>query len=572
MKRLLRHFRGQALRCFLAPLFKMIEATFELLVPLIIAQIIDLGIAGKDKEIIYSRSIQLIILGFVGLLFSVTAQYFSADAAVTFVKKIKHEAYKKIQYLSFAQHNKAGTSGLITRLTGDMDSIQNGVNLTLRLLLRSPFVVFGACVMAFRVDPVSAGVFIGAVPLLSIVIFGIMLITIPRNRKIREAVDSALLTTRESITGSRVLRAFGREQAQAEEFGVKNGVLTRLQERTGRISALLNPLTCMIVNTAVAVLIWLGAKRVDAGIISCGAVVALYSYMSQILVELVKLANLIITLTKSFACAGRVADLLDTQPEEKPAPAGDRDNGAFIEFDNVSFAYSGAGEPVLKNISFTVRKGERIGIIGATGSGKSTLVDLLAGFYNPVEGRIYFEGRDIFSCTDEELARRIAFVEQKPAIFKGTVKSNLALGKEDAGEEDIRAALGAAQALDFVNEKENGINAVTEQGGRNFSGGQRQRLAVARALVKDADILILDDASSALDYLTDSEMRKAVSALDYSAVFIVSQRTGSILDCDKIILLEDGRASIGTHAELLESNEEYRQIHLSQFEEEGEAV
>lgn len=572
MKRLLGHFRGQILRCFLAPLFKMIEATFELLVPLIIAQIIDLGIAQKDTGIIYSRSIQLIILGFVGLLFSVTAQYFSADAAVTFVKKLKHEAYRKIQYLSFTQYNETGTSGLITRLTGDMDSIQNGVNLTLRLLLRSPFVVFGACIMAFKVDAVSAGVFIGAVPLLSIVIFGIMLITIPRNRKIREAVDSALLTTRESITGSRVLRAFGREQAQAEEFGRKNSILTLLQERTGRISALLNPLTCMIVNTAIAVLIWLGAKRVDAGIISCGAVVALYSYMSQILVELVKLANLIITLTKSFACAGRVADLLDTQPEKKPAPAADKDTDAFIEFDNVSFTYKGAGEPALKNISFKVCKGERIGIIGATGSGKSTLVELLAGFYPPDEGRIYIEGKDIFSWTKNELAQKIAFVEQKPVIFKGTVRSNLALGNENASDLETESALRAAQAYDFVNEKENGIDCVTEQSGRNFSGGQRQRLAVARALVKDADVLILDDASSALDYLTDSEMRKAVSKLDYPATFIVSQRTGSILDCDKIILLEDGKASIGTHSELLSNNEEYRQIHLSQFEEEGEAV
>lgn len=571
MSRLIKYFRGQVLRGFLAPLFKMIEATFELLVPLIVAQIIDLGIAGKDRSVIYSRSAQLIILGFVGLLFSVTAQYFSALTAVNFVKKLKHEVYKKIQYLSFTQFNETGTSGLITRMTGDMESIQNGVNLTLRLLLRSPFVVFGACIMAFRVDAGSAVVFIGAVPILSVIIFGIMALTIPRNRKIRGAVDTALTTARESITGSRVLRAFGREKAQAAEFAEKNSALTVLQERTGRISALLNPLTCLVVNTAIACLIWLGARRVDAGIISCGAVVALYSYMSQILVELVKLANLIITLTRSFACARRVADLLETEPEQTPQ-IKPGDSGAYIEFKNVSFTYKGAAAPSLKNISFKVNRGERVGIIGATGSGKSTLVELIAGFYPPTQGQIYIDGRDIFSYQREELARKTAFVEQKPVIFSGTVRSNLALGNENADDGIMESALRAAQALDFVNEKESGIDSVTEQNGRNFSGGQRQRLAVARALVKSAEILILDDASSALDYLTDSEMRKAIAQTERAATFIVSQRTGSILDCDKIILLSEGEAQTGTHSELLKVSAEYREIHLSQFEEEGEAV
>lgn len=567
MTKLLGYFKGMRIKGLLAPLLKMSEAGLELLVPLIIAQIIDLGISQNNRQIIYTRGLQLVITGLIGLSVSVTAQYFSAYTAVSFVKRIQHICYEKIQRMSFTQHNEIGTPTLITRLTGDMDSIRNGVNLTLRLLLRSPVVVIGACIMAFRVDKQAAAVFIGAVPLLALVIFAVMIITIPKNRHIRSAVDGALTTVRESVTGARVLRAFGIEKNQADEFTAKNEILTRLQERTGRISALLNPLTCLIVNTASACLIWIGAKRVDAGIISCGAVVALYSYMSQILVELIKLANLIITLTKSFACADRVASLLETPNEEIPESAPDKESGAYIEFDNVSFTYKGAGAPALKDISFSVNRGERIGIIGATGSGKSTLMNLLAGLYRPTRGHIYIEGKDINSYGREELAKKIGFVEQKSVIFGGTVRSNLTLGNEDAGDEEITAALKAAQADDFVAQKENGIDTVTEQNGRNFSGGQRQRLSVARALLKNPDILILDDASSALDYLTDSKMRKALSGLDCRAIFTVSQRTGSILDCDKIILLEDGEAAAGTHDELLKNNEEYREIHLSQFEE-----
>ena len=435
MTKLLGYFKGMRIKGLLAPLLKMSEAGLELLVPLIIAQIIDLGISQNNRQIIYTRGLQLVITGLIGLSVSVTAQYFSAYTAVSFVKRIQHICYEKIQRMSFTQHNEIGTPTLITRLTGDMDSIRNGVNLTLRLLLRSPVVVIGACIMAFRVDKQAAAVFISAVPLLALVIFAVMIITIPKNRHIRSAVDGALTTVRESVTGARVLRAFGIEKNQADEFKAKNEILTRLQERTGRISALLNPLTCLIVNTASACLIWIGAKRVDAGIISCGAVVALYSYMSQILVELIKLANLIITLTKSFACADRVASLLETPDEEIPESAPDKESGAYIEFDNVSFTYKGAGAPALKDISFSVNRGDRIGIIGATGSGKSTLMNLLAGFYRPTRGHIYIEGKDINSYGREELAKKIGFVEQKSVIFGGTVRSNLTLGNENAGDE-----------------------------------------------------------------------------------------------------------------------------------------
>ncbi|MBR4451247.1 MAG: ABC transporter ATP-binding protein [Clostridia bacterium] len=567
MRNLLPYFRGQRLKCVLAPLFKMLEATLELIVPLIVADIIDNGIASGDKNYIISRCLQLIVLGFAGLVFSVTAQYFSARAAVSFVKNLKHAIYKKIQYLSFSQFDKNGTSTLITRLTSDMDSVQNGVNLTLRLLLRSPFVVFGACIMAFRVDTHSSVSFAAAVPLMSVIIFGLMMLTIPLNKKIREALDGALLTTRESITGARVLRAFGRERDAVSEFEDKNTYLTLLQEKTGRLSALLNPLTCLTVNSAVALLIWLGAQRVNAGFITCGAVVALYNYMSQILVELIKLANLIVTLTKSIACAGRISSLLGIEDEEIPESGKTCVSDDYIVFDNVSFTYPGASEPSLENISFTVGKGERIGIIGSTGAGKTTLVNLLAGFYRPTSGDIFINGKSVSSYGREELSSIISYAEQKAVIFKGTVRSNLLFGNPQATDSELTDALKAAQAYEFVSEKPGGLDCITEQRGRNFSGGQRQRLSVARALAAKSDILILDDTSSALDYLTDLNMRRAVSELDYRAVFTVSQRTGSIMDCDRIILLENGRASAGTHSQLLESSDVYREIHYSQFEE-----
>lgn len=560
--------KGSRIQCILAPFFKMLEATLELIVPLIVAEMIDNGISAGDKNYIVKLAIQLVVLGFIGLVFSITAQYFAASASVNFVKRLKHSTYEKIQSLSFPQYDKVGTSTLITRLTSDMDSVQNGINLTLRLLLRSPFVVFGACIMAFAVNAKSSVSFAIAVPLLAIVIFGIMMTTIPLNKKVRSSLDGILLTTRESVSGARVIRAFGSEERQIKEFTDKNDILTEMQEKTGKISALLNPVTGLIINSAIAVLIYTGANRVFAGEITCGTVVALYNYMSQILVELIKLANLIVTLTKSVACADRISDILEMEQEEIKKPEKDKADAPFITFENVSFAYENAGENSLENISFTVNKGESVGIIGSTGSGKSTLISLISGFYRPTEGKIFIDGKDINSYSEQALAEKIAFVEQKPVIFKGTVRDNLTIGKENASDDEIMAALKAAQADEFVLQKENGIDAVTEQSGRNFSGGQRQRLAVARALVKDADILILDDASSALDYVTDSKMRKAISELDYPAVFMVSQRTGSIMNSDKIILLDDGKAFVGTHNELLSSNEVYREIHLSQFEEE----
>ncbi len=561
--------KGSRYQCILAPLFKMLEATLELIVPLIIAEMIDKGIATADKNYIIKLSAQLLILGLVGLVFSITAQYFAASASVSFIKRLRHSTFEKVQSLSFTQYDIQGTSTLITRLTSDMDSIQNGINLTLRLLLRSPFVVFGACIMAFAVGKSTSWIFALSVPVLSLIVFGIMAFTIPLNKKIRESVDRILITVRETVTGTRVLRAFNSEEKQYKEFAEKNDSLTRIQEKTGKISAMLNPLTCLVINTSIGILLYIGAKKVFAGDITCGIVVALYNYMSQILVELIKLANLIVTLTKSIACAGRVSSLLKIEEDIKPEGVSTDNKGKYIVFDNVSFAYNGASENSLDSVSFDVSEGEKIGIIGPTGSGKTTLISLLCGFYPTRSGHIFIEGKDINSFEEEELNSKISLVEQKPVIFRGTIKSNLIAGNESASDENIIKALKSAQALDFVNEKEGNINSVTEQNGRNFSGGQRQRLAVARALVKKADIIILDDASSALDYVTDAEMRKEVFNRDYKAAFIVSQRTGSIMNCDKIILLEDGKATIGTHSELLSESETYREIHNLQFEEDA---
>ncbi len=561
--------KGSRYQCILAPLFKMLEATLELIVPLIIAKIIDKGIATADRNYIIKLSAQLFILGLVGLIFSITAQYFAASASVSFIKRLRHSTFEKVQSLSFAQYDSQGTSTLITRLTSDMDSIQNGINLTLRLLLRSPFVVFGACIMAFAVGKSTSWIFALAVPVLSLIVFGIMALTIPLNKKIREAVDGMLITVRETVTGTRVLRAFNSEEKQFKEFTEKNDNLTMIQEKTGKISAMLNPLTCLVINTSIGILLYVGARKVFAGDITCGIVVALYNYMSQILVELIKLANLIVTLTKSIACAGRVSSLLKIEEDIKPEGVSTDNKGKYIVFNNVSFAYNGASENSLDSVSFEVSEGEKIGIIGPTGSGKTTLISLLCGFYPTRSGHIFIEGKDINSFDEEELNSKISLVEQKPVIFRGTVRSNLTAGNKNASDEEILNALKSAQALEFVSEKESGTDSVTEQNGRNFSGGQRQRLAVARALVKKADIIILDDASSALDYVTDAEMRKEIFNRYYKAAFIVSQRTGSIMNCDKIILLEDGKATVGTHSELLSESETYREIHNLQFEEDA---
>ncbi|MEE1010759.1 MAG: ABC transporter ATP-binding protein [Acutalibacteraceae bacterium] len=570
MTKLLKYLKGSRLQCVLAPLFKMFEAILELFVPLVIAEIIDTGIGNSDNGYILKMCGVLVLLGAVGLAFSVTAQFFAAKASVDFVKRLRHALYEHIGRFSYKEVDKSGTSTLITRMTGDMDSVQNGLNLTLRLLLRSPFVVIGAMIMAFTVDSKAAVTFAVVIPLLSIVVFGIMFSCIPLYKKVHAALDKVLCTSRESLTGARVIRAFCKEDEQIEEFRERNDLLTKIQEFTGRISALLNPMTCVIINIGIAVLIYKGAIRVEAGVITQGAVVALYNYMSQILVELVKFASLIISITKSVACAGRISAALET-PAERNGGNGllsDKSEN-ILEFRNVSFAYEGAGDNSLENISFCVKKGETVGIIGSTGSGKTTLVNLIPAFYEASGGEVLAGGVNVNELPLEQLRSKIAVVPQKSVLFKGTIRENMLWGKENATDEEIMKALETAQAAEFVMQKDGGLDAVVEQGGRNFSGGQRQRLAVARAVLKDADILILDDSSSALDYATDAAMRKAIAVSQGDkAVFIVSQRTSSIMHADKIIVLDDGKAEIGTHEELLKNNAVYREIHFSQFDEE----
>ncbi len=573
MKKLFVYLKGSRLQCVLAPMFKMFEAILELFVPLVVASIIDKGIGNSDKNYIITMCAVLILLGAVGLAFSITAQYFSAKASTAFVRRLRHALFAHIGRLSHEKLDNVGTATLITRMTSDTDSVQSGLNLTLRLLLRSPFVVIGAMIMAFTVDAKSALTFVVVIPALSVVVFGIMFFCIPLYKKVRVALDKVLCTARESLTGARVIRAFCKEDEQVEEFRERNDALTLIQEYTGRISALMNPLTCVIINIGIAVLIYIGAIRVEAGIITQGAVVALYNYMSQILVELVKFANLIISITKSVACAGRISTVLGIETEDgsKGNSHIDEKSENIVEFRNVSFAYAGSGENSLESISFAVKKGETVGIIGSTGSGKTTLVNLIPAFYKATSGQVLVGGSDVNDIPSEELRERIAVVPQKSVLFKGTVRSNMLWGNSDATDEEIYHALKFAQAEDFIREKQ-GLDTPVEQGGRNFSGGQRQRLSVARALMKKSDILILDDSSSALDYATDAAMRRAIAGNQGDkAVFIVSQRTSSIMHADKIIVLDDGNATIGTHKELLENNAVYREIHLSQFDEEENA-
>lgn len=573
MKKLFVYLKGSRLQCVLAPLFKMFEAILELFVPLVVAAIIDTGIGNSDKNYIVKMCLVLVILGAVGLAFSLTAQYFAAKASVSFVKRLRHAVFEHIGRFSYTQLDSQGTATLITRMTGDMDSVQNGLNLTLRLLLRSPFVVIGAMIMAFTVDSKAAVTFAVVIPALSVVVFGIMFFCIPLYKKVRFALDKVLSTARESLTGARVIRAFCKENEQIEEFKERNDALTVIQEYTGRISALMNPVTCVIVNIGIAVLIYAGAIRVEAGLITQGAVVALYNYMSQILVELVKFASLIISITKSVACAGRISAVLDIPADEDNGTKKiNADSENIVEFRNVSFAYDGAGDNSLENISFAVKKGETVGIIGSTGSGKTTLINLIPAFYKATKGQVLVGGTDVNDIALEDLRAAVSVVPQKAVLFKGTIRKNMLWGNPDATDEDIAKALEIAQAADFVAQKDGGIDAPVEQGGRNFSGGQRQRLTVARAIMKKADILILDDSSSALDYATDAAMRRAIASNQGdTAVFIVSQRTSSIMNADKIIVLDDGTASVGTHEELLENNAVYREIHLSQFDEEESA-
>ena len=565
MKRLLKYLKKYIKECILGPLFKLIEATFELLVPLVVARIIDVDIAGADKAGAARDGGILILLGLLGLAFSVTAQYFSAKAAVGFAADLRRSLFAKIQTLSYSDIDEIGTASLITRMTSDVNTLQNGVNMVLRLFLRSPFIVFGAAAMAFTVDKRLALIFVVVIPVLAAVVYGIMFVTMPLFKKVQKKLEGVLGITGDMLSGARVIRAFCSEDEECERFTAENGELAKYQKRAGRLSALTNPLTYVIINGALIVLIWTGALRVDAGLISVGGVIALYNYMSQILVELIKLANLIVTVTRSFACASRVADVLDT-PREETGKANTEKSPGKVCFDKVFAKYRSAAEDSLEDISFTAEAGESVGIIGGTGSGKTTLVNLIPRFYDSCRGTVAVDGKDVRLWDENELRRKVGVVFQKAVLFRGTVRDNLLWGNENATDEELTAALKDAQAYDFVFEK-SGLDTPVEGGGRNFSGGQRQRLTVARALVRRPEILILDDAGSALDFATDAAMRRAISSLDYRpTVFTVTQRASSVMNADKIIVLDDGRAAgIGTHDTLLETCPVYREIYDSQF-------
>lgn len=573
MKKLLCYLKEYKKESVLGPLFKLLEATLELFVPLVVAAIIDTGIGNQDRGYVVRMCLVLVLLGLIGLAFSVTAQYFAAKAAVGFVTTIRHVLFGHIQKLSYAELDTQGTSTLITRMTSDMNQVQNGVNLTLRLLLRSPFVVIGAMVMAFTIDVKAALVFVVGIPALAVVVFGVMLACIPLYRKVQNRLDKVLGLTRENLTGVRVLRAFCKEEEQEAEFQKQNQTLTDTQKFVGRISALLNPLTYVIINVAIIALIWIGAIRVDMGIITQGAVVALYNYMSQILTELIKLANLIINITKSVACGNRIQSVLEVEPSVKDGAAtvsgdGEAGKSAYsVVFEHAGIRYPDAAQEAVSDITLNVRPGETIGIIGGTGSGKSSMVNLIPRFYDCSSGAVYVDGRNVCTYDLTELRDKIGVVPQKSVLFAGTIRSNMQWGKPDATDEEIFAALEIAQAKDVVSKKEKGLDTEVEQGGKNFSGGQRQRLTIARALVKQPEILILDDSSSALDFATDAALRMAIGSMKHKpTLFIVSQRTSAIQYADKIVVLDDGSVvGIGTHEELMNTCEVYREIYDSQY-------
>ena len=573
MKKLLCYLKEYKKESVLGPLFKLLEATLELFVPLVVAAIIDTGIGNQDRGYVVKMCLVLVLLGLIGLAFSVTAQYFAAKAAVGFVTTIRHVLFGHIQKLSYAELDTQGTSTLITRMTSDMNQVQNGVNLTLRLLLRSPFVVIGAMVMAFTIDVKAALVFVVGIPALAVVVFGVMLACIPLYRKVQNRLDKVLGLTRENLTGVRVLRAFCKEEEQEAEFQKQNQTLTDTQKFVGRISALLNPLTYVIINVAIIALIWIGAIRVDMGIITQGAVVALYNYMSQILTELIKLANLIINITKSVACGNRIQSVLEVEPSVKDGAttvSGDGEAGKSaysVVFEHAGIRYPDAAQEAVSDITLNVRPGETIGIIGGTGSGKSSMVNLIPRFYDCSSGAVYVDGRNVCTYGLTELRDKIGVVPQKSVLFAGTIRSNMQWGKPDATDEEIFATLEIAQAKDVVSKKEKGLDTEVEQGGKNFSGGQRQRLTIARALVKQPEILILDDSSSALDFATDAALRMAIGSMKHKpTLFIVSQRTSAIQYADKIVVLDDGSVvGIGTHEELMNTCEVYREIYDSQY-------
>ena len=569
--KLLVHIKSYKKECILGPLFKLLEALLELFVPLVIASIIDDGISGGDKGHVIGMTALLVGLGAVGLAFSITAQYFAAKAAVGFSTKVKHELFRHIESLSWSEIDHVGTSTLITRMTSDMNQIQSGVNMTLRLLLRSPFVVFGAMIMAFTINIQAALIFAAAIPVLSVVIFGIMLWCIPLYKKVQQRLDRVLGITRENLTGVRVVRAFCKEDEEIAEFTRCNDELTAGQKFVGRISALMNPLTYIIINLAIIWLIQTGAVQVNCGDLSQGDVVALYNYMSQILVELIKLANLIISLTKSVACGNRVQALFDIHSSQSVLQdSGDGDAQYAVEFRNASLRYKDAGDDSLTGMNITVKQGETVGIIGGTGSGKSSLVNLIPRFYDATGGAVYVNGRNVNSYDPEELRSKIGIVPQKAVLFKGSIRENMQWGKKDAADDEILAAARTAQAADVIDGK-GGLDFEIEQGGRNLSGGQRQRFTIARALVRKPEILILDDSASALDFATDAALRKAIREMDSNpTVFIVSQRTSSIQHADKIVVLDDGKiVGIGKHDELLKTCSVYSEIYNSQFKKEA---
>lgn len=574
MKSLMKYLNGYRKECVFAPLFKLLEAMFELFVPLVMKSIIDKGIGNNDKSYIIEMGIVLVTLGVIGLICSLTAQYFAAKAAVGFATKLRHSLFEHIQSLSYSEIDTMGTSTLITRMTSDVNQVQNGVNLVLRLLLRSPFVVAGAMIMAFTIDVKNALVFVAVIPLLFVVVFAIMYISIPMYKKVQSKLDRVLLLTRENLTGARVIRAFNKEKDETDKFNSSNDELTKTQMYVGRISALMNPVTYIIINGGIVALIYTGAWRVDGGVITQGAVVALVNYMSQILIEVVKLANLIISCTKAIASANRIESVFEVQPsvvDKSEVIMADSDSEYIVEFKNVNLRYKDAGEDALSNIDFKVKRGETIGIIGGTGCGKSSVVNMIPRFYDATEGEVIVNGINVKDQPLEKLRNTIGVVMQKAVLFKGTIRDNLKWGNDKATDEEIYNALDISQSREFVEQKNDKLDEMIEQGGKNLSGGQKQRLTIARALVKKPQILILDDSASALDFATDARLRQAIrEKTEGMTVFIVSQRTSSIQHADKIIVLEDGRIVMqGTHEELLEKCEEYKEIHFSQISDES---
>ena len=578
MKKLLKYLKDYKLESVMGPLFKMLEASFELFVPLVMANIIDTGIKNADQPYIWKMCGMLILLAAIGLTCSLTAQYFSAKAAVGFGTALRNDLFRHINSLSYREIDTIGTSTLITRMTSDINQVQSGVNLVLRLFLRSPFIVFGAMIMAFQVNVRAALIFVVAIPLLSIVVFGILLISMPLYKKVQKQLDRVLLTTRENLLGARVVRAFNRQQDEMKKFDEENSLLVNSQVFVGKISALMNPITYVIVNGATIILIWTGAWQVEGGIITQGAVVALVNYMSQILVELVKLANLIITISKSLACANRISAVFEeTSSIEDKADAAvlaanardAQEQPAKVEFASMDFAYAGSSENALSQISFRAMRGQTIGIIGGTGSGKSTLVNLIPRFYDATGGRVLVDGVNVKDMPLHALREKIGIVPQKAVLFKGTLRDNIRWGKPDATDEEIYHALEIAQARDFVDSKDEGLDLMIQQGGKNLSGGQKQRLTIARALVRNPEILVLDDSASALDFATDAALRKAIreNTKDMT-VFLVSQRATTIKNADQILVLDDGNlVGRGTHKELLDTCEVYREICFSQLSE-----